>query len=89
MPAMKMVNLYGGTTIAVYNPNSVATPERPISARERCIKLIKQKRADYIGPADYTENSELDIILKKVIDKIAVEQDLLHIKYQEVSTVSS
>lgn len=86
VPAMKMVNLYGGTTIAVYNPNSVASPERPVSARDNCIKLIRQKRADYIGPADYTENSELDIILKKVIDKIAMEQDLLNIKYREIGT---
>ena len=84
VPAMKMVNLYGGTTIAVYNPNSVPTPERPVSAKEKCINLIRQKRADYIGPADYTENSELEVILKKVIDKIAVEQDLLHIKYKEI-----
>ena len=89
VPAMKMVNLYGGTTIAVYNPNSVPTPERPVSAKEKCINLIRQKRADYIGPADYTENSELEVILKKVIDKIAVEQDLLHIKYKEIGTVSS
>ncbi len=86
VPAMKMVNLYGGTTIAVYNPNSVASPERPVSARDNCIKLIRQKRADYIGPANYTENSELDIILKKVIDKIAMEQDLLNIKYREIGT---
>ena len=86
VPAMKMVNLYGGTTIAVYNPNSVASPERPVSARDNCIKLIRQKRAAYIGPADYTENSELDIILKKVIDKIAMEQDLLNIKYREIGT---
>ena len=89
VPAMKMVNLYGGTTIAVYNPKSVATPTRPVSARDNCIKLIKQKRADYIGPANYTENSELDIILKKVIDKIAVEQDLLSIKYKELGIVRS
>ena len=89
VPAMKMVNLYGGTTIAVYNPKSIATPTRPVSARDNCIKLIKQKRADYIGPANYTENSELDIILKKVIDKIAMEQDLLSIKYKELGIVRS
>ena len=88
VPAMKMVNLYGGTTIAVYNPNAVATPERPVSAKEKCINLIRQKRADYIGPADYTENSELDIILKKVIDKIAMEQDLLSIKYKELGIMN-
>ncbi len=85
VPAMKMVNLYGGTTIAVYNPDSVPTPERPITAKENCINIIRQKRADYIGPANYTEGGELDFILKKIIDKIAVEQDLLNIKYKEIS----
>ena len=85
VPAMKMVNLYGGTTIAVYNPNSVATPNHPRSSKDICIDLIRQNRADYIAPTIYTENSELDIILKKIIDKVAMEQDLLNIKYQELN----
>lgn len=84
VPAMKMVNLYGGTTIAVYNPDAVATETRPVSAKENCIKIIKQNRADFIGPADYTENGVLDTILKRIIDKIAMEQDLLNIKCKEV-----
>ncbi len=84
VPAMKMVNLYGGTTIAVYNPQSVATPTHPRSSKDVCIDLIRHNRADYIAPTVYTENSELDLILKRVIDKIAMEQDLLNIKYKEL-----
>ncbi len=85
VPAMKMVNLYGGTTIAVYNPDSVATPHRPKSSKEICLDLIRQNRADYIAPTNYTEGGELDVMLRKIIDKTAMEQDLLHIKYKEVN----
>lgn len=85
VPAMKMVNLYGGTTIAVYNPASVATPHRPKSSKDICLDLIRQNRADYIAPTNYTDGGELDVMLKKIIDKTAMEQDLLHIKYKEVN----
>lgn len=86
VPAMKMVNLYGGTTIAVYNPQSGATPHRPKSSKEVCLDLIRQNRADYIAPTIYTEGGELDTMLKKIIDKISVEQDLLAIKYREINS---
>lgn len=85
VPAMKMVNLYGGTTIAVYNPKSVATAHRPKSSKEICLDLIRHNRADYIAPTNYTEGGELDVMLHKIIDKIAMEQDLLGIKYKEVN----
>lgn len=85
VPAMKMVNLYGGTTIAVYNPKSVATAHRPKSSKEICLDLIRHNRADYIAPTNYTEGGELDVMLKKIIDKVAMEQDLLGIKYKEVN----
>lgn len=78
VPAMKMVNLYGGTTIAVYNPQNP-------TAKNVCLNLIRQNRSDYIAPTVYTEGGELDTMLKKIIDKVSTEQDLLNIKYQEVS----
>ena len=85
VPAMKMVNLYGGTTIAVYNPKSIATKTHPRSSKDVCLDLIRQNRADYIAPTIYAEGGELDTMLKKIIDKIAMEQDLLGIKYKEVT----
>lgn len=85
VPAMKMVNLYGGTTIAVYNPAALPTDHRPKSSKEICLDLIRQNRADYIAPTIYSEGGELDKMLKKIIDKIAMEQDLLAIKYKEIN----
>lgn len=80
VPAMKMVKLQGGNTIAVYNPDAKRTNSPRRSPREICLEIIQHKRADYIAPADYSEGSELDVIIKKVIDKIAMEQDLIELK---------
>lgn len=86
VPAMKMVNLYGGTTIAVYNPDTANTAaSHPVSSKEICLDIIHHDRADYIAPANYAKDGELDVILKKIIDRIATEQDLFHIKYREVN----
>lgn len=80
-----MVKLQGGNTIAVYNPDAKRTNSPRRSPREICLEIIQHKRADYIAPADYSEGSELDVIIKKVIDKIAMEQDLIELKYKIVN----
>ncbi|MDR2868662.1 MAG: haloacid dehalogenase-like hydrolase [Bacteroidales bacterium] len=73
VPAMKMVKLYGGTTIAVYNP-SLAKNDNQISSKQLCMNIVEAKRADYFAPADYSENSPLDRILCHALDKIMAEQ---------------
>lgn len=80
VPAMKMVKLQGGTAIAVYNPEYVPKPNRKRSPKEICMEIIQHKRADYIAPANYSEQGELDVIIKKCVDKIIAEQDLNKIK---------
>ncbi len=82
VPAMKMVKLQGGTTIAVYNPDILKARPGRMTPREQCLDLIAHRRADYIAPANYTEGSELDTVIKKVIDKIASEHELAKIKQQ-------
>lgn len=84
VPAMKMVKLQGGNTIAVYNPETkrIANRRQP---KDICLEIIRHKRADYIAPADYSENSELDIIIKKLIDKISMDQDLIELKEKIMS----
>lgn len=79
VPAMKMVKLQGGTPIAVYNPDYVPKPPKK-SPKELCLELIHHKRADYIAPANYEEGGELDVVIKKCIDKIVAEQELNRIK---------
>lgn len=70
VPAMKMIKYQKGTAIAVYNPKVRAQKDKK-SPKQICELLIEQNRADYIAPADYTENSELDKLIKFNIDRIA------------------
>lgn len=76
VPAMKMVKHQGGTAIAVYNPYIKKSKNGMQTPREACRELIRYDRADYIAPANYLENHELDMILKKVLDKISSEYQL-------------
>ncbi|MDP4290756.1 MAG: HAD family hydrolase [Bacteroidota bacterium] len=75
VPAMKMIKYKGGTAIAVYNPK-IRARHNKLSPKQVCKLLIKQNRADFISPADYSENSDLDKIIKLTIDKIAAEIEL-------------
>nr|WP_260182328.1 HAD family hydrolase [Ornithobacterium rhinotracheale] len=74
VPAMKMVNYQGGTSIAVYNPNTRTKAGK--KAKKNCEELLKQKRATYIAPARYTEDSELFEIIRLCIDQISTKVDL-------------
>lgn len=75
IPAMKMVKINGGHAIAVYNPNQRKTSKRK-SGKETALELIDQDRANFVSPADYSENKSLDIIVKTIIDKIALDHNL-------------
>lgn len=59
VPSMKLVNTSGGYAIAVYGEEE-----------EVAKTLIEEKRANFIAPADYSENSKLDQIMKGIIDLI-------------------
>jgi hypothetical protein len=75
VPAMKMIKYQGGKAIAVYNPKIRAKKNRK-SPKQICEDLINQNRADYIAPANYSEGSELDKMIKLIIDKIHLEIEL-------------
>lgn len=68
VPAMKMVNMQGGHSIAVFHEEK-KNPE-----------IVKNNRADFLSPADYRENEELDLLIKNMIDIIASEQNLNELK---------
>ncbi|MBU2554202.1 MAG: haloacid dehalogenase-like hydrolase [Bacteroidetes bacterium] len=75
VPAMKMIKYQGGKAIAVYNPKIRAKKSRK-SPKQICEELIVQNRADYIAPANYSDGSELDKVIKLIIDKIHAEIEL-------------
>ena len=70
IPCMRLVKNFGGHSIAVYNPDGEK------SARKDMTSLIRDNRVNYVCPADYTEGSEIDTVVKTIIDKIAVDTRL-------------
>lgn len=68
IPCMKLVNTNGGHSIAVYNPEA--------QNKNRVHQLLKDNRVRYIAPADYSEGSELEKLLKVIIDKTAAYEVL-------------
>lgn len=69
VPCMKIVKMFGGNPIAVYNPEN---PNKVITAK----KLLRQERVNFITPTDYTENSRTFAIVKAIIDKIIADDNL-------------
>ena len=68
IPCMRLVNTYGGHSIGVYDP---ATQNK-----KKVYKMMHDKRIRYYAPADYTERSELDLLVKAIIDKTAANEIL-------------
>jgi hypothetical protein len=64
IPTMKMLTYKGGHSIAVYDPNKSQDDLKKIHT------LISDGRIEFVAPADYTENSQIDIIVKGILGKI-------------------
>lgn len=69
IPCMKLVKNYGGHSIAVYNPEDRRK-------RSEMTTLIRDNRVNYVCEADYSDGSEMDTVVKAIIDKIAVDTRL-------------
>ncbi len=74
VPAMKLVKSQGGCAIGVYAPNT--------RQKSQVLPLLAQKRVNYVAPADYTQGSDLDTIVKATIDQIAAKERI--VKFQEI-----
>ncbi len=73
IPCMRLVKNYGGHSIAVYNPDQKG-------ARKELNTLIRDNRVNHVCPADYTEGAEIDLLVKTIIDKIAIDDKLLKLE---------
>ena len=69
IPCFRMVKSQGGHSIAVYKPSTHGT-------KEKAKKLIKDGRVNFIAPANYSENSEIDTFVKRIINKVAADDSL-------------
>ena len=69
IPCMRLVKNFGGHSIAVYNPKDE-------SKRGEMSTLIRDNRVNHVCPADYSEGSEMDIVVKAIIDKCVADYKL-------------
>ncbi len=72
VPCMKLVKMFGGHSIAVYDPD---IPRKKVNAR----KLLRQDRVNFMTPADYRKDSQTYELVCSIIDKIAVDYHLLQL----------
>lgn len=68
VPSMKLVKSQGGFSIGVYEPRA--------KLKSKVEKLLTDNRANYVAPADYSHGSDLDTILKAIINHIASRESI-------------
>lgn len=61
IPCMKLVNTNGGHSIGVYNAET--------NDKSKVFKMLSENRIKYFAPADYSENSKLEQLILKIIDR--------------------
>ena len=69
IPSMKVVNMFGGNAIAVFNPTD---PRKRGLAR----KLLRQGRVNFITPAIYSRESRTFRLVCAIIDKVKADNEL-------------
>lgn len=69
VPCMKIVKMFGGNSIAVYNPEI----KKKVNVAK---KLLRQQRVNFITPADYTIESRTYQLVCAIIDKIKADWTL-------------
>ncbi len=77
IPCMKIVGMFGGNPIAVYDPDSA---KKKATAQ----KLQRQGRVKFITPATYTKDSRTFQIVSAIIDKVKAEDDLAKLSSKTV-----
>ncbi len=76
VPCMKIVKMFGGHSIGVYNPD---IPQKVRMAKT----LFKQRRVNFITPACYTAGSRTYELVCSIIDKIRADYHLQQLAKSE------
>lgn len=65
VPCMKLVSSHGGYSIGVYSEKS----EDPAKDKAKVYKMMRDNRIRYFAPANYSDGSDLDMLVKTIIDR--------------------
>lgn len=74
IPCMKLVTTYGGHSIGVYNADTLD--------KSKVYKMMREGRIRYFAPADYSEGTQLDELVKVIIDRTATNEKLEEIHFR-------
>jgi len=66
IPCFRLVKEQRGHAIAVYKPSTKG-------AKSMANKLVEEGRVNFIAPANYSANGEMDRFVKSIIDKVAAD----------------
>ncbi|MBQ9329429.1 MAG: haloacid dehalogenase-like hydrolase [Oscillibacter sp.] len=77
VPCMKMMRSYGGQAIAVYQAGN----------RPGVEDLLAKGRVDFIFPADYREGTALDVTVKNIVRKMAIDHHLGEENAQQLRSI--
>ncbi|MGN1040014.1 MAG: hypothetical protein ACI4QL_01135, partial [Candidatus Fimimonas sp.] len=72
VPSMKLTRQRGGFAIGVYrNPEDASY-------------LVNEERVDFYVKSDYTENSDMDLAMKAILDKIRAQSRIAELSEKSV-----
>ncbi len=74
IPCMKLVRTYGGYSIGVFDPKT--------HDKTKVHKMMRDGRIGYYAPADYSDGTQLDHLVKTIIDRTAFNEQLESIHYR-------
>ncbi len=75
IPCFRLVKDQGGHAIAVYEKT------KSNEGKSRALELIDQGRVNFVVPADYTQGSEADNLIKAIIEKKSADYKLNEFSY--------
>ena len=77
VPCMKMMRAYGGQAIAVYQASN----------RQGVEKLLVDGRVDFIFPADYRADTELDRTVRDILRKMIISDRLANTNTRQLRSI--
>lgn len=79
VPCMTVIRDRGGETIGIYHHGK----------KETANQLLVEKRVNYICKANYSKDSELESIVKKIIHKMVITDELVKLQETQLKEITS
>lgn len=78
VPCMTVVKDRGGESIAIYHRGEKSTAKQ----------LLKDKRVSFMCKADYSQGSELETIVKMILEKMSITDKLINLHQEQVNAIN-